>query len=469
MNKTDKPRVLIVGAGLAGLFLGGLLERSDVPYTIFERAASVKPVGSGMIVGPALIPTFQQLGIYDDLLAIGLRMDHCVYYKESMEPYKPTDVNLVHEFTGYYNYVVPRPKLYEILLKVVPAHKIQYGKRVLKIVEEEDKVMVHTSDNGVHKGDIVVGADGAYSAVRQRLYEQLKAKGELPESDHEDLPFSTTCLVGQTEPLDPEEFPIVKEQYCQFLAMLGKDKPFTWTVMSTSSNRLAWYVVHHLNEKTSKAAMEQRFRNNDNAEWGAYPAQVMCEETRNFPIPLEKGKKHTLGDLFDRTPKELISKVMLEEKVFKTWYSGRTVLIGDACHKLNPAGALGAVTAMHDALALANLLYAMPTGTSQDVTKVFNEYQKERLPAVMEAFNYSQGISNILGRGIFGAIYLYIMTHMPTWLWRIVLSNTVKFRPQAGFLKAIEVMGNIKPATSLSEQKARAVYEMQLQDTVASI
>lgn len=82
---------------------------------------------------------------------------------------------------------------------------------------------------------------------------------------------------------------------------------------------------------------------------------------------------------------------------------------------------IGAVTAMHDALALANLLYAMPTGTTQDVTKVFDEYKKERLPAVMEAFNYSQGISKVLGRGIFGAIYLYIMTHMPTWLWRIVV------------------------------------------------
>lgn len=75
--------------------------------------------------------------------------------------------------------------------------------------------------------------------------------------------------------------------------------------------------------------MEQRFRNSENSEWGAHPAQTMCDETRNFGIQLSDGKKRTLGDLYDLTPKELISKVMLEEKVFKTWYYGRTVLLGD--------------------------------------------------------------------------------------------------------------------------------------------
>lgn len=37
----------------------------------------------------------------------------------------------------------------------------------------------------------------------------------------------------------------------------------------------------------------------------------------------------TMGDLIDRTPKELISKVMLEEKLFETWFGGRVVLLGD--------------------------------------------------------------------------------------------------------------------------------------------
>jgi hypothetical protein len=41
----DSPRVLIVGAGLAGLFLGNLLEKANIPYEIFERAATIKPLG----------------------------------------------------------------------------------------------------------------------------------------------------------------------------------------------------------------------------------------------------------------------------------------------------------------------------------------------------------------------------------------------------------------------------------------
>ncbi|KAF9344541.1 hypothetical protein BGX26_004253, partial [Mortierella sp. AD094] len=38
----DKPKVLIIGAGIGGLMLGGLLEKANVPYVIYEKATEVK-------------------------------------------------------------------------------------------------------------------------------------------------------------------------------------------------------------------------------------------------------------------------------------------------------------------------------------------------------------------------------------------------------------------------------------------
>ncbi|KAG9069520.1 hypothetical protein KI688_010423 [Linnemannia hyalina] len=338
-----------------------------------------------MSIGPTLLPIFEQLGIYDEFLTIGKYLTHLVGYKETLVPLKPLDLRPVEEFTGYGQYIVARPKLYDLILKQIPPHKIHFGHRVLNITEKDNKVAIHLSNSDTIEGDIIVGADGAYSAVRQRMYEQLKTEGKLPKSDQEDLPFCCTCLVGQTKVLDPEEFPIVAEPQCNFSNLYGDDKPFT-------------------------AAMEQRFRNSENSEWGDHPAQTMCEETRNLPIQLLDGKKRTLGDLYDQTPKEFISKVMLEEKVFTTWHHRRYVLMGD-----------GAVTAMHDAIALANLFYAMPAKTGEDITRIFEEYQKERLPAVTESFNNSRQLAKTAGRGIVGAIILYLTTVIPAWLWRIAL------------------------------------------------
>lgn len=89
-------------------------------------------------------------------------------------------------------------------------------------------------------------------------------------------------------------------------------------------------VIQFLDKETSKK--NDSFRN---SEWGIEAAEAMSKEVRDFKVPGGKdGKVRTLGDLLDRTPKGLISKVMLEEKVFDTWYGGRTVLLGDGKHVL---------------------------------------------------------------------------------------------------------------------------------------
>ncbi|KAG0334035.1 hypothetical protein BG000_008695 [Podila horticola] len=116
----------------------------------------------------------------------------------------------------------------------------------------------------------------------------------------------------------------------------------------------------------------------------------MCKQVRYFKVPGGKdGKILTIGDLIDRTPKHLISKVMLEEEVFDTWY---------ACHKLNPSGGAGALTAMNDTVAVANWVSSLEGTSLARVKAIFQEYYSERFPIAKETFATSQMLSNIPGK-----------------------------------------------------------------------
>ncbi|KAG0201736.1 hypothetical protein BGX28_005547 [Mortierella sp. GBA30] len=442
------PKVLIAGAGLGGLTLGILLEKAGVPYEIFERAAKVKQLGSALHIGSKLMPLFEQIGVYDEYVASSKHFAEYTSHNEKREFSFSLENAIVEELTGYKEYIVARPVLYNILLKQIPPKKIHFGKRVLSISQGDEGVLIRTADGSNYEGDILVGADGAYSAIRKSMYERLKKDNKLPRSDDADLPFSSTCIVGQTLPLDPEEYPQLKKQVCDFYSTLGENKPYSWMILTTAQNTFCWSVIHHLDEVSSKAAENDRLRQCDNSEWGPLAAHSMCQETRDFPIPGGSGTM-TMGDMFDRTPQDLVSKVMLEEKVFETWYDGRTVLLGD-----------GAVSAMHDGITLANLIYTLPISPSQEeIAKMFAEYKSERYPVALEAFKNSKVLSWGIAKGLLGTITRYIAKNLSGWLWKPFLVKGAKERPQVGFLAKIENKGTLTADIQPSFIKAKAAMQ----------
>lgn len=97
------------------------------------------------------------------------------------------------------------------------------GKKVMSFLQNDGGVMIRCSDNSTVQGDILVGADGTYSGVRQHLYKTLKEKKVLPASDEQAMPFTCICLVGQTDVLDPEEFPGLKQPQSQFVFVVGEE------------------------------------------------------------------------------------------------------------------------------------------------------------------------------------------------------------------------------------------------------
>jgi len=94
-------------------------------------------------------------------------------------------------------------------------------------MQDKHKVTLHCSNNETYVGSILIGADGAYSSVRQIMYKELAEAGVLPKADSEPLGHGYDCVVGVTYPLDPTKYPILKQEFCDFEILLGHKIPYT--------------------------------------------------------------------------------------------------------------------------------------------------------------------------------------------------------------------------------------------------
>ncbi|KAK5807797.1 hypothetical protein F5H01DRAFT_352610 [Linnemannia elongata] len=431
-----KPEVLIAGAGLGGLLMGILLERIGIPYHIFERASKVKPLGSIMSMSPNVRPLFKQLGLEDELLKISLPVPVTNIFNANMEVMGLLKKAGQKEITGYDTVVFSRPALYDLLLKQIPTEKISFGKRILKTEEKDDKVIIHCSDNSTHTGDILIGADGAYSSVRHNMYKRLQEKGLLPKSDTEDLSIGYTLMVGVATPKDKSKYPQMKDSFSHFSTIVG-DKSLSWGAYNVPGDQICWILSDQYQDPDK--AKQEKFRN---SEWTPELNEAMLNEFRDRVCPLGG----TMGDLIDDTPKDLISKVFIEEKMFKTWFHGRTVLLGDACHKMLPGAGQGAVNAFQDAAILANGFYDLKDLKIESITAMFQDYYDQRFELAKAMVIQSNHATRILGGQTWSDwIIRWIMFNLvPESFNQRTNAKRCEYRPQAAFLPLIPNMGTGK-------------------------
>ncbi|KAF9112373.1 hypothetical protein BGX27_003479 [Mortierella sp. AM989] len=431
-NPKFVPSVIIVGAGLSGLLLGTLLERINIPYQIFERATVIRPLGSVMTLGANILPVFEQLGLLGELEKISLPCPSIEIYNGERQ--KLGNINLSNNMSisGYESLMFARPRLYEVLLKQVPSSKINLGKKVLRTEEKEGKVTIHCSDGSSYMGDLLIGADGAYSGVRQSLYKRLNEKGLLPNEDQENLTVGFVSMVGIADAQDTEKFPILKDDFCNYFKILGDDNKGC-NIFTIPNGQIGWSMSLQLNEEEAKI---QQFRN---SEWSPESNEAMLKEFEDMACPWGG----TLGDLFALTPKHLISKVFLEEKMFTTWYHGRTVLLGDACHKMLPAAGLGAVNAMQDAVVLANCLYNMVDASEEKITEAFKDYCTQRFERSHAQIKYSAAMSTIInGQTMKQKVIRHLfLSYIPEWMLKKNIEKSLAYRPQIAWMPMVESRG----------------------------
>ncbi|KAH7058044.1 hypothetical protein BKA57DRAFT_531337 [Linnemannia elongata] len=450
---TDRPpHVLIAGAGLAGLFLGILLEKAGIPYEIFERSAQIRPLGAIMCLSPNILPAFEQLGLLDELMS---------FSKPAIRGQMLTDnlklignmVATSAELIGYDRVLFARPELHDMLLNKIPKEKLHMSKKVLSFQQNHEGVMIRFSDNTSIHGDILVGADGAHSAVRQHLYKTLEKEGLLPKSDTKPMSKGYISLVGTTNELDPVKYPGVLDEDSEAFYMVGdKDTPYTWVTFTIPGNRICWNVIIQLG--ITEIADDQ-FKSSD---WVPQQNQKMMDEIRHFKTPYGN-----LGDLFDATDIERVSKVYFEDMLFETWNHGRTVLIGDAAHKILPSSGAGAVNAMQDAVLLANHLYDIFPTSFENIKTALTEYKEERFDAIKEQYPQSYMSAKLIYGHTFSERILrhVVFNWLPKSVQRKQMSKDTAYRPQANFLPLAPKRGTLEiipqwPSKRIEKEKEEA-------------
>ncbi|KAG0038842.1 hypothetical protein BGZ83_002975 [Gryganskiella cystojenkinii] len=443
------PHVMIVGAGLAGLFLAILLDKAGIPYEVYERSASVKPLGSVMSLSPNILAAFDQIGLLDEIKSISYPADTVTILFDNMKVISKFEPPTSPE-VGYNLINFPRPALYELLLSKVPAERIHYGKKVMSMQQNKEGVMIRCADGTTYHGDVLVGADGAHSGVRQHLYKTLEKENKLPLSDSKDMSKGFMAMVGTTNPLDPEKFPFVNTTTSPFAQVIGRGTSFNWSEFPMPNHQVCWVVVSQV------ASLEEseriKFRN---SEWGPESNPEFIALVRDFKVP----GAGTLGTLIDATPSENISRVFLEEKLFETWAHGRTVLIGDAAHKLLPSAGQGAVCALQDAVILANCLYDVESLSRDHIQDALLDFKAQRYEHVKEQFDKSKLNAALLyGQTLSERCIRYmILNFVPYSLKLKAFIKGFAYRPQLNFMPLAPKRGT----SEVLPQKPSKRYERE--------
>lgn len=172
-------KIAIVGAGYGGAAAAKALSLLGANVTVYEQAPQMGEVGAGIGLRPATVARFRQWGIFDAIANVSSASDYFEILTATGDPImKDTWPESGEE---KHTYLIHRRDFIEALLGVLPEGMVQLGHR-LETVEDQGGRSVLTFANGeTAEADLVVGADGIKSTVREQLF---SAKGPVFSGEH---------------------------------------------------------------------------------------------------------------------------------------------------------------------------------------------------------------------------------------------------------------------------------------------
>jgi 2-polyprenyl-6-methoxyphenol hydroxylase-like FAD-dependent oxidoreductase len=352
MRLRKETTIAIIGAGIGGLALAAALRQAGIDATVYEQAEAFARVGAGIQQSPNAMKVHRGLGIEGRLRETGFAPTSSLN-RDAISGKVTNDHPLgrvVEERYGAPYLTLHRGDLHAALADVVPADMVVRSKKLVGIAEAGARIALAFADGSAIEADLVIGADGAHSLVREHVAgpEQPRFTGKLA--------YRTTYPASR---LSGTNIGTSRSKWW------GKDRHIV--IYYVTAKRDEVYFTTSQNEKADWMTRESWSTKGDLAELRAAFAHFHSDVQAVLAAAPEVYK----WGIYERDP-------------LPTWSKGRVALLGDACHPMTPYMASGAAMALEDAVVLARCLADEDFESIEAALRTYEAIRKPRTSAVQK-------------------------------------------------------------------------------------
>jgi salicylate hydroxylase len=343
MMTEKRPKIVIVGGGIGGLFAANALIAHGMRASVYEQAPALGEVGAGVFLTPNSVRQLQRVGLGPPVEEWGARVGRdSQYFRHDGAPIAPVQVTDSSGWNATFG--MHRADLVAMLASALPTGVVHTGHRATGFEEKDDIARVSFANGAVAEGDIIIAADGIHSELRQSV-----------------VPPSHPVFSGSVayRGLVPHAL-IPHWPNGSWLMWLGKAKHFL--AFPVRAGQLINYV-------------------------GFVPADEEMKESWLAPGDPDVLRAEFAG--WDPRIGSLLSQVqatfrwaLYDREPLATWTRGRLTLLGDAAHPMLPHLGQGANQSIEDGMALATILAQANRETAPAGLLAYEHLRRERVALV---------------------------------------------------------------------------------------
>jgi 2-polyprenyl-6-methoxyphenol hydroxylase-like FAD-dependent oxidoreductase len=350
-------RALVIGGSLAGLFTGVLLRAAGWHVEIFERSAhEMDSRGGGIVLQPEVLEAFRLAGIrYDG--TIGVEAKERVFLDRS---------GGIADRIPMRQILTSWTLVYTELRRAFPDRHYHRGHELIDFVQSGGGVVARFRDGRTVDGDLLVGADGSRSKVREIVLPSVRAeyagyvawRGLVDEAD--------LAVAASTVLVDRFVFYDYPNSH-----MLSYLVPGANENVQPGSRRFNW--VWYRNHSPDTLQLLLTDDNGRRRSLSVAPGSLSLAAEENVRTAADRFLPHPFKQLVAATKKPFVQAI-IDLSVPRMAF-GRVALVGDSAFVPRPHTAASTSKAASNAISLAKALRTAPGG----VEKVLAEWEPAQL------------------------------------------------------------------------------------------